>query len=121
MTYGGRLGILFVLLRYLEQLQSLRREIHAPMETDSYRKLKDRRTLLLHYLRQHNRSLTGEDIPVSGGRESGKVWEYAIVDRRGPKDAGRPAGSDIRIERIRYRGVRACSDAFVPGRATGGV
>ena len=45
----------------------------------------------------------------------------AIVDRRGPEDAGLAAGSDIRIERIRYRGVRACSDAFVPVRASGGV
>ena len=40
MTYG-RLGDLFVLLRYPEQLQGPKREFDAQTETASYRKLKD--------------------------------------------------------------------------------
>ena len=68
MTYG-RLGDLFVLLRYHEQLRGPRREFAAQMETSSYRKLKDWRTLLFQYLLQQNRSLTGEDEPVSDRNE----------------------------------------------------
>ena len=40
MTYG-RLGDLFVLLRYPEQLQRASREFKAQLETTSYRKMKD--------------------------------------------------------------------------------
>ena len=61
----GRLGDLFVLLRYPEQLQGSRREFDEQMETASYRKLKDWSTLFLQYLLQQNRSLTGEIKPVS--------------------------------------------------------
>ena len=68
MTYG-RLGDLFVLLRYPEQLQGLMTEFDAQLETLSYRKLKDWGTLLLHYLLQQSRSLTGEDQPVSSRSE----------------------------------------------------
>ena len=60
MTYG-RLGDLFVLLRYPEQLQGASREFNAELETASYRKMKDRRILLLQYLLQQNRNVTGED------------------------------------------------------------
>ena len=68
MTYG-RLGDLFVLLRYPEQLQEPKREFDAQMETASYQKLKDWCTLLLQYILQQNRNLTGEDKPVSHGKE----------------------------------------------------
>ena len=60
MTYG-RLGDLLVLLRYPEQLQGTSREFSAQLETASLRKMKDWRTLLLQYLLQQNRSVTGED------------------------------------------------------------
>ena len=60
MTYG-RLGELLVLLRYPEQLQWTSREFNAQLETASLRKNKDWRTLLLQYLLQQNRSVTGED------------------------------------------------------------
>ena len=43
----GRMGDLFVLLRYPEQLQGPKREFDAQMKTAYYRKLKDWRTLLL--------------------------------------------------------------------------
>ena len=54
-----------MLLRYPEQLQGPKREFDAQMETASYRKLKDWRTLLLQYLLQQNRSVIGEDEPIS--------------------------------------------------------
>ena len=60
MTYG-RLGDLLVFLRYPEQLQGTSREFNAQLETASLRKMKDWRTLLLQYLLQQNRSVTGED------------------------------------------------------------
>ena len=60
MTYG-RLGDLLVLLLYPEQLQRTSREFNAQLETASLRKMKDWRTLLLQYLLQQNRSITGED------------------------------------------------------------
>ena len=44
MTYG-RLGDLFVLLRYTEKLQGTSREFKAQLETASYQKMKDWRTL----------------------------------------------------------------------------
>ena len=69
MTYG-RLGDLFVLLRYPEQLQGAIREFNAKMETASYRKMKDWRILLLQYLLQQNRSVTGEDKVATGVSES---------------------------------------------------
>ena len=68
MTYG-RLGNLFVLLRYLEQLQGASREFNAQLETASYRKMKDWRFLLLQYLLQQNRSITGEDKVATGASE----------------------------------------------------
>ena len=82
--------------------------------------------MLLQYLLQQNRSLTGENQPASDGKEVKTCgWRLAFqnapVDRLGPNDAVRHAGSDPRIERIRYRGVRARSHAGVPGRAGGGV
>ena len=46
MTFG-RLGDPFLLLKYPEQLQGPKREFNAEMDTASYRKLKDWRTLLL--------------------------------------------------------------------------
>ena len=48
----GRLQDLFVLLRYPEQLQGPQREFDAQMETSSYRKLNDWRSLLLQCLLQ---------------------------------------------------------------------
>ena len=57
MTYG-RLGDLFVLLRCPEQLQGTSREFNAQLETASYQKMKDWRTLLIQYLLQQNRSVT---------------------------------------------------------------
>ena len=59
MTYG-RLGDLFVLLSYPEQLQGPKREFDAQ---------KDWRTLLLQYLLQQNRSLTREDKRISSMSE----------------------------------------------------
>ena len=69
LTYG-RLGELFVLLRYPEQLQGSSREFDAQMETASYRKLKDWRILLLQFLLQQVRSLTGEDKLVSNENDA---------------------------------------------------
>ena len=60
MTYG-RLGDLLVLLRYPEQLQGTSREFNAQLEAASLKKMKDWRILLLQYLLQQNRSITGED------------------------------------------------------------
>ena len=60
MTYG-RLGDLLVLLRYPEQLLGTSREFNAQLDTASLRKMKDWRILLLQYLLQQNRSITGED------------------------------------------------------------
>ena len=68
MTYG-RLGDLFVLLRYPEQLQGASREFNPQMETASYRKMKDWRKLLLQYLVQQKRSVTGEDKVATGASE----------------------------------------------------
>ena len=60
MTYG-RLGDLFLLLRNPEQLQGTSREFSAQLETASYQKMKDWRMLLIQYLLQQNRSVTGKD------------------------------------------------------------
>ena len=68
MTYG-RLGDLLVLLRYPEQLQGTSREFNAQLETASLRKMKDWRTLLLPYLLQQNRSVTGEDKVATDASE----------------------------------------------------
>ena len=58
-----------MLLRYPEQLQGPKGEFKAQMEAASFRKLKDWRTLHLQYLLKQNRSLTGEDKPVSSKSE----------------------------------------------------
>ena len=68
MTYG-RLGDLFLLLRFPEQLQGASREFNAQLETASYRKMKDWRILLLLFLLQQNRSVTGEDKVATGASE----------------------------------------------------
>ena len=68
MTYG-RLGDLLVLLRYPEQLQGPSREFNAQLETASLKKMKDWRTLLLQYLLQQNRSVTGEDKVATNAGE----------------------------------------------------
>ena len=68
MTYG-RLGDLLVLLRYSEQLQGASREFNAQLETVSFRKMKDWRIVLLQYLLQQNRSITGEDKVATGASE----------------------------------------------------
>ena len=68
MTYG-RLGDLHVLLRYPEQLLGTSREFNAQLETASLRKMKDWRTLLLQYLLQQNRSVTGEDKVATNAGE----------------------------------------------------
>ena len=68
MTYG-RLGDLLVLLRYPEQLQGPSREFNAQLETASLKKMKDWRTLLLQYLLQQNRSVTGEDKVATNASE----------------------------------------------------
>ena len=68
MTYG-RLSDLFVLSRNPEQLQGASREFNAQLETTSYRKMKDWRILLLQYLLQQNRSITGEDKVATGASE----------------------------------------------------
>ena len=60
---------LFVLLRYPEQLQGTSREFNAQLETASYRKMKDWRLLLLQYLLQQNRSVTGGDKVATGVSE----------------------------------------------------
>ena len=120
MTYG-RLGDLFVMLRYPEQLQGPKRELDAQTETAFYRKLKDWRTLLLQYLLQKNRSLTGEDKPVS--RKSGVkiLWGNAPVDRLSPKKTDRSNRSNLRIERSCDCAVWAYSVARVPRHTSGGV
>ena len=71
MTYG-RLGDLFVLLRYPGKLQGTSREFNAQLETASYRKMKDWRILLIQYLLQQNRSITGEDKIAMGTSECKK-------------------------------------------------
>ena len=68
MTYG-RLGDLLVLLRYPEQILGTSREFNAQLETASLRKMKDWRTLLLQYLLQQNRSVTGEDKVATNAGE----------------------------------------------------
>ena len=75
MTYG-RLGDLLVLLRYPEQLQGTSREFNAQLETASLRKMKDWRTLLLQYLLQQNRSVTGEDKVAT---DAGECKQYCGV------------------------------------------
>ena len=68
MTYR-RLGHLFVLLRFPEQLQGASREFNAQLETASHRKMKDWRILLLQYLLHQNRSIAGEDKVATGSSE----------------------------------------------------
>ena len=68
MTYG-RLGNLLVLLRYPEQLQGTSREFNAQLETASLKKMNDWRFLLLQYLLQQSRSITGEDKVAMKARE----------------------------------------------------
>ena len=72
MTYG-RLGDLLVLLRYPEQLQGTSREFNPQLETASLKKLKDWRILLLQYLLQQNRSITGEDMVAT---DAGEFEQY---------------------------------------------
>ena len=72
MTYG-RLGDLLVLLCYPEQLQGTSREFNAQLETASLRKMKDWRTLLLQYLLQQIRGVTGEDKVAT---EAGECKQY---------------------------------------------
>ena len=79
MTYG-RLDDLFVLLRYPEQLQGSKREFDAQMETASYRKLKDWRTLLLQYLLQWNRSLTEDDKQISSKKEVKRCGGLSLLN-----------------------------------------
>ena len=66
---SGRLGDLFELLRYPEQLQGASREFNAQLETASYRKMMDWRILLLQYLLQQKRGVTGEDKGARGVNE----------------------------------------------------
>ena len=68
MTYG-RLGVLLVLLRYPKKLQGTSREFNAQLETASYSKMKEWRILLLQYLLQLNRSVTGEVKVATGAGE----------------------------------------------------
>ena len=72
MTYG-RLGDLLVLLRYPEQLQGTSREFNAQLETASLKKMKGWRILLLQYLLQQNRSVTGEDKVAT---DAGECKQY---------------------------------------------
>ena len=72
MTYG-RLGDLLVLLRYPEQLQGTSCEFNAQLETASVKKMKDWRILLLQYLLQQNRSITGEDKVAT---DAGECKQY---------------------------------------------
>ena len=62
-----------MLLRYPEQLQGTSREFNAQLETASLRKKKDWRTLLLQYLLQQNRSVTGEDKVAT---DAGECKQY---------------------------------------------
>ena len=73
MTYGW-LGELLVLLRYPEQLQGTSREFNAQLETASLKKMKDWRILLLQYLLQQNRSVTGEDKVAT---DAGECKQYS--------------------------------------------
>ena len=70
----GRLGVLFVLLRYPEQQQGSRREFNAQLETAL-----SRRTLLFQYLLQQNRSLTKEDKTIAGASECKKYGGMALL------------------------------------------
>ena len=72
MTYC-RLGDLLVLLRYPEQLQGTSREFNAQLETASLKKMKDWRILLLQYLLQQNRSVTGKDKVAT---DAGECKQY---------------------------------------------
>ena len=67
MTYG-RLGDLLALL-----LQGTSREFNAQLETTSLEKMKDWRILLLQYLLQQNRSVTGEDKVAT---DAGECKQY---------------------------------------------
>ena len=78
MTYG-RLGDLLVLLRYPEQLQGPSREFNAQLETASLRKMKDWRTLLLQYLLQQNRSVTGEDKVATDAGECKQYCDMPLL------------------------------------------
>ena len=72
MTYG-RLGDMLVLLRYPEQLQGTSHEFNAQLEIASLKKMKDWRILLLQYLLQQNRSVTGEDKVAT---DAGECKQY---------------------------------------------
>ena len=115
MTYG-RLGDLFVLQRYLEP----RREFDAQMETASYRKLKDWTTLLLQYLLQQNRSLTGEDKAASDRSEVKKcggmplLTDLALMMRTNPLALIFGLRDFVTV-------VHGPTVTCVPGRAGGGV
>ena len=71
MTHS-RMGGLFVLLSYPEQLQGMSREFRAPLETASKGKMKDWRTTLIQYLLHHNSSIAVEDKVATGASECKK-------------------------------------------------
>ena len=90
--WADRLGDLLVLLRYPEQLQGTSREFNAQLETASLRKMKDWRTLLLQYLLQQNRSVTGEDKVATDAEECRQYFgmplltDLAVMVRIDPLD-----------------------------------
>ena len=68
MTYG-RLGDLFVFLRYPEQLQGPMRELDAQMETALLSKTEGLEDLATSVPAAAKQKLTGEDKPVSDRNE----------------------------------------------------
>ena len=78
MTYG-RLGNLFVLLRYSEQFEGMNREFKAQLEIASYRKIKDWRKHLIQYLLQQNRRIMGEDKIATGASKCKKYCGMPLL------------------------------------------
>ena len=78
MTYGRPVD-LFHLLRYPEQLQGSNPELNSLLKIASYRKMKDWRTLLIQYILQQNRSLTGDDKTLAEANDYKKCGGMPLL------------------------------------------
>ena len=120
MTYV-RLGDLFVLLGYPDQLQGASREFNAQLETASYRKMKDWRILFLQYLLQQNKIITGEDKVATGARECKQYCDMPLLTDLAVMMRINPLALVHRLRGFVHGGVRTRDVICVTGRASGGI
>ena len=119
MTYG-RLGDLLVLLRYPEQLQGKSREFNAQMKTASLKKMKGWRILLLQYLLQQNRSITGEDKVATNASKCKQYCGMPLLTDLAVMMRIDPLALIHRLE-VRHGGVWTRDVICVPRRTSKGI